>query len=124
MPLKLGLLGCSNVAKKNLFTYLESSDHYDLEIIGSRSIGKASQWAKEYGSRNFGSYEDVINSGVDVVYNSLPISLHEYWSLEAMNKGINVICEKSATSSLSSAKKMLDSAALNKVRILEAFSFF
>ncbi len=123
MSLKLGLIGCSNVAKKNLFSYLENNSNYDLWIIGSRSSKNASEWANNYGAKHFGNYDDVINSDVDVVYISLPIGLHEEWCVKAAKKGINIICEKSLTTSLSSTKNILDECKKNKVRLLEAFSF-
>ena len=88
MSLKLGLIGCSNVAKKNLFSYLENNSNYDLWIIGSRSSKNASEWANNYGAKHFGNYDDVINSDVDVVYISLPIGLHEEWCVKAAKKGI------------------------------------
>ena len=91
MSLKLGLIGCSNVAKKNLFSYLSNNNNYQLWSIGSRSKEKAAEWANTYDANNFGNYEDVLNSGIDVVYISLPIGLHEEWSIKAAEKGINII---------------------------------
>ena len=41
------------------------------------------------------------------MYISLPIGLHEEWSIKAAEKGINIICEKSLTTSYESAKKII-----------------
>tara|TARA_B100001173_G_C15958597_1_gene534616 strand:- start:135 stop:1127 length:993 start_codon:yes stop_codon:yes gene_type:complete len=123
MPLKLGLIGCSNVAKKNLFQYIEESSYYDLWIIGSRSEKKAFEWSQTYNSKYYGNYDDVLNAGIDVVYISLPISLHEEWCIKAANKGVNIICEKSSTISHESTKNLLAACKKNGVRIMEAFSF-
>jgi predicted dehydrogenase len=123
MKLKLGLLGCSNVAEKNLFPYLISSQYYELYSVGSRNPAKAQRWSEKYSASHYGTYEEVLESEIDVVYISLPISMHEEWSIKAAKKGIHVICEKSSTISYQSAKKMVQSCKDNKVRILEAFSF-
>ena len=123
MTLKLGLIGCSNVAKKNLFSYIESSSSFKIHSIGSRSFEKSKKWAKQYNIPIHGDYNHVLNSGINVVYISLPISMHEEWSIKAAKKGIHVICEKSSTTSLSSAIKMVKAAKENNVRLLEAFSF-
>ena len=123
MSLKIGILGCSKVAEKNFFSYIENSSSYDLHIIGSRSSQKAKEWADKYNSPNYGDYDDVLNSDIDVIYISLPISLHEEWTIKAANMGIHIICEKSSTISYASAKRMTDASQKNNVRLLEAFSF-
>ena len=121
--ISIGVLGCSRVAKKYFLPYVKSSESVDLGFIGSRSLERAQQFAKEYGVAKFGSYDDVINSNVDIVYISLPISMHEKWSIKAAKAGKHVLCEKSSTTSYESAKKILQICKENNVRILEAFSF-
>ena len=123
MTLKIGTIGCSRVAEKYFFPHINSSENADIEFVGSRSIKKAEEWAKKYGSNKFGDYTDVINSNVDVVYISLPIALHEEWAIKAANAGKHVLCEKSSSISYQSAKKMLQACKDNNVRILEALAF-
>ena len=121
--ISIGVLGCSRVAKKYFLPYVKSSESVELGFIGSRSLERAQQFAKEYGVTKFGSYEDVINSDVDIVYISLPISMHEEWSIKAAKAGKHVLCEKSSTTSYESAKKIVFECKENNVRILEAFGF-
>ena len=123
MTLKIGTIGCSRVAEKYFFPHINSSENADIEFVGSRSIKKAEEWAKKYGSNKFGDYADVINSNVDAVYISLPIALHEEWAIKAANAGKHVLCEKSSSISYQSAKKMLQACKDNNVRILEALAF-
>ena len=123
MAQKIGLLGCSNIAQKSFFPYVNSSKLSEMSYIGSRSISKAKVWAKKYDCNYAGSYDDVINSDVDAVYISLPIGLHEEWAIKALKSGKHVLCEKSSTTSYDSAIKMVAAAKENKKRILEGFSF-
>ena len=123
MSVKIGLLGCSSVAKKYFFPFIQLSELANIEIIGSRSLTKAREWARKYKCNQFGSYEDVINSGVDAIYITLPIGSHEQWALKSANAGKHVLCEKSSTTSYESAKNMVKTARKNNVKILEAFSF-
>ena len=123
MTLKIGVLGCSRVAEKYFFPYISSSKIAELDFIGSRSISKAEEWSKKYNCKNFGNYTDAINADLDLIYISLPISMHEEWSIKAAESGKHVLCEKSSTDSFNSAKKILKSCKNNNVRILEALAF-
>ena len=123
MVLKIGAIGCSDVAKRQLFPAIDSSQLANVECIGSRSLKKAEEWAKKYGCSKFGTYDDVIDSNIDAVYISLPIGLHEEWTLKAAKAGKHVLCEKSSTTSYESAKKMVKTGKENNIRILEGFAF-
>ena len=123
MSLKFGLIGCSRTALKNFLPAINSKDNVELDFIGSRSLEKAENWAKENNCKNFGSYDDVIDSNVDAIYLPLPIGLHEDWVIKAAKSGKHILCEKSSTTSYKSAKKILDTCKANNVKILEAFSF-
>lgn len=119
-----GIIGCSNVAKTSFLPALLKSKKANLEFLGSRSEGKGLFFSKQFHCKNFGSYEEVLtNENVDVVYISLPPSLQEYWVIRAANAGKHIICEKSATTSYQSAKKMVNACKKNHTRIMEGFSF-
>ena len=47
MVLKIGAIGCSDVAKRQLFPAVDSSQLANVEYIGSRSLKKAEEWAKK-----------------------------------------------------------------------------
>ena len=123
-PLKFGIIGCSRIAKRSVIPAIIKSEFAELEIIGSRSKDKAKEFAKEFDCEKFGTYEDVIsNDSVDVVYISTPISTHAEWSIKATEAGKHVYVEKSSTYSFDSAKKMVQSAKENNVRLMEGFMF-
>ena len=123
-PLKFGIIGCSRIAKRSVIPAIIKSEYAELEIIGSRSIDKAKDFAKEFNCEKFGTYEDVISDdSVDVVYISTPIDTHAKWSNKATAAGKHVYVEKSSTYSFDSAKKMVQSAKENNVRLMEGFMF-
>jgi len=123
-PLKFGIVGCSRIAKRSVIPAILKSEFAELEIIGSRSTDKAKEFAKEFICKKFGTYEDVISDdSVDAVYISTPISTHEEWSIKATTAGKHVYVEKSSTYSFDSAKKMVESAKENNVRLMEGFMF-
>ncbi len=123
-PLKFGIIGCSRIAKRSVIPAIKKSEFAELEIIGSRSTDKAKKFASEFNCEKFGSYNDVISdNSVDVVYISTPIGTHAEWSNKATAAGKHVYVEKSATYDFKSAKKMIESARENNVRIMEGFMF-
>ena len=115
-------MGCANTALKNFLPSIELSNT-NLEFIASRSLTKAEKWAEKFQSKKFGSYEEIIESDVDIIYMPLPIGLHEEWVIKAAESGKHILCEKSAVTSFESAKKIIDVCKKNHVRILEAFSY-
>ena len=51
-PLKIGIIGCSRIAKRSVIPAIIKSEYAELEIIGSRNIEKAKEFAKELGFEN------------------------------------------------------------------------
>lgn len=121
--ISFGIIGCSSVAKRNFIPAIRSSNYASLDFIGSRELAKAQEWAKKNNCNSFGNYDEVLESDVDAVYISLPVGLHEEWSIKAANSGKHIICEKSSTTSFNSAKKIIKHCNKNNIEILEGFSF-
>ena len=123
-PLKFGIIGCSRIAIKSVIPAILKSEYAELEMIGSRDISNAKNISKQFRCKKFGNYDDVLNdSNVNAVYISTPIGTHEKWTTLAASKGKHIYCEKSSTFSLISAKKMIESAKKNNVRLIEGFMF-
>ena len=122
--IKFGIIGCSSISKKSTIPAIIIGKNSILEMIGSRSFTKAREFAKEFDCSEFGNYDDVLNNdNVDAVYISLPMSMHEKWIMKAAKSGKHIICEKSATLSYSSAKKIVKECKNNNIKIMENFVF-
>lgn len=118
-----GIIGCSRIAQKSVFQAINSSSAAKIEIIGSRNTNKVLAFSRQFDC-DAGAYEDVIkNKNVDVIYISLPNSLHEEWTIKALEAGKHVICEKPAAISYAAAEKMISAAKKNNVRLLEGLMF-
>jgi len=121
---KFGIIGCSSIAEKSTIPAIVIGKNSVLEMIGSRSITKAKKFAKEFACNEFGNYDDVLNNeNIDAVYISLPMSMHEKWAIKAVKSGKHVLCEKSATLSYDSAKKIIKECKNNNIQIMENFVF-
>ena len=122
--IKFGIIGCSKIANRSSLPAIINSDFAELEIIGSRDIEKAKKFANKFKCKNFGIYEDVIESkNVDAVYISVPTGLHKKWAEKAAKAGKHVLCEKSAVTSYSHAKEVISTVRKNETRIMEGFMF-
>ncbi|RZD42430.1 MAG: dehydrogenase [Thaumarchaeota archaeon] len=122
--IKFGIIGCSRIAESSTIPAILESKIAEIEIIGSRTTSKAKKFAKKFNCKKYGSYEDVLNDNqVDAVYISVPVGLHEKWSIRAAKAGKHILCEKSSTTSYESAKRMVLESRKNNVRIMEGFMF-
>ena len=122
--IRFGIIGCSRIAESSTIPAILESKFAEIEIIGSRTGAKAKKIAKKFDCKKYGNYDDVLkDSNVDAVYISTPVGLHEKWAIRAAKHGKHILCEKSATSSFSSAKKIISEAKKNRVRIMEGFMF-
>ncbi|MBI3254853.1 MAG: Gfo/Idh/MocA family oxidoreductase, partial [Nitrosarchaeum sp.] len=91
--IRFGIIGCSKIANKSTIPAILNSDFAQLEMIGSRSIDTAKTFAKKFDCKKFGSYEEVIQcKDIDAVYISLPIALHEEWTIKAAKAGKDILC--------------------------------
>ena len=122
--IRFGIIGCSRIAKKAMLPAINNAEIAEIGMIGSRSKEKALEYCKEFGCGSYGTYEDVLsNDNIDAVYISLPVGLHEEWTIKSAKSGKHVLCEKSSTTSLASAERMVEACRKNDVRLLEGFMF-
>ncbi len=122
--IRIGVIGCSTIAKNSTLPAILKSNNAKLEHIGSRSNKKALEFSKIFGCKKSGTYEDVINDeNVDAIYISTPVGNHEEWVLKSANAGKHILCEKSSTTSFNSAKKMVSTVKENNVRLMEGFMY-
>ena len=122
--IKFGVLGCSRVALKGMIPAINDSEFAELEMVGSRNPEKSKEVGTRFGAKSWGNYEDVLkNKNIQAIYVSLPNALHEEWTIRALEAGKHVICEKPTAISYGAAKRMVETAKKNNVRLLEGFMF-
>jgi len=119
--LRVGILGCANIVEKYAIGALQALPEVLLVAIASRNKNKADEWARRY-DLDAESYESLIaRADIDVIYSPLPIGLQEEWVLKAAKQKKHVICEKSLTSSLESAQRMVGTCKRQGVALYENF---
>ena len=128
----VGMLGYAFMGKTHSFAY-KIMPHFfwpppavpDLSIIFGRTESKLKEAAENYGFRNYTTdWKSVVkNSDVDLVDNSLPNDMHQEPSIEAIEAGKNVLCEKPLGRNSQEAKLMRDAARKASVKTMVAFNY-
>lgn len=95
-PLRWGILGASNFAKKLMGPAIHAAKGAQLAAIGTRDPAKAADFsAFAPGIRVHDTYDAVLaDPDIDAIYIPLPNNLHVDWTLKALAAGKHVLCEK------------------------------
>jgi D-xylose 1-dehydrogenase (NADP+, D-xylono-1,5-lactone-forming) len=123
-PLRWGILGTAQI-NRAVIAPIRSSKKSQLDAVASRSQDKASKYAAQWGIPHFFSSYDALLSDplINVVYISLPNSLHAEWSIKALQMGKHVLCEKPITTSLKELDAVIAAADATGMVISEAFMY-
>src|SRR5262249_36183966 len=106
-PLRIGILGAANIARQ-FAAGCAPSQSVKIVAIASRGQDKADAMAAELDiGRALGSYEALLTDpDVEAIYIPLPNSLHADWTIQALNAGKHVLCEKPLAMDAAEARAM------------------
>lgn len=120
--LTIGVLGAAKISGKALLEPAADTDGVEVSAIAARDRARAQEQADAFSiPQVFDSYEDVLASDVDAIYNPLPINLHREWTLKALAAGKHVLCEKPFASNAAEARDMVAAADAAGLVLVEAF---
>jgi D-xylose 1-dehydrogenase (NADP+, D-xylono-1,5-lactone-forming) len=122
--LRWGLLSTARI-NRALLAPLRSSARNELTAVASRDLERAQAYAKENNiPRALGSYEELLaDPDVDVIYNTLPNSMHAAWTIKAAQAGKHVLCEKPLANTVEEVDAMTEAAAKVGIVLMEAFMY-
>ena len=122
--LKIGVLGCAEIARRKAIPAILQSDFFHLHCVASRSKTKAKDFSKLFGCKYVVGYDELIDmTDLDVIYIPLPISLHMVWAIKALNANKHLLIEKSFASSYEETKNIVEVARIKNLLVLENFMF-
>jgi len=124
--INIGVLGCSSFAQRSMIPAIQNiPEKYMLLAIASRDIVNAKECGEKLGiEKVFGTYDELLDmKGIDAVYMPLPNSLHAEWIEKALDKGLNVLVEKSLACNSKDVKKLCHKANKLGLILLENFQF-
>ena len=123
-PVRWGLLSTARI-NDAILTGAAQSERTEVVAVASRDEQRAVAYAREHGiERAHGSYDRLLaDDDVDVVYVSLPNSLHVEWAIKALDAGKHVLCEKPMDRRSEAVERAFDAAERNGRLLMEAFMY-
>ena len=97
----------------------------EVLAVASREHASAEDYAREHGiPRAHAGYDSLLaDPEIDVVYISLPNSLHVEWTVRALEAGKHVLCEKPLSRRAAEAERAFDVAEREGRLLMEAFMY-
>ena len=120
-PIRWGILGLGTIARAFAIG-LTAVPEAKLVAVGSRSVFKAKEFAKEFGAaRTHGSYEDLAKDPeVDAIYIATPHPMHKDDAILCLNHGKAVLCEKPFCVNAKELEQVVAVARAKNVFLMEA----
>lgn len=121
-----GILGAANIARAQFMPGLREAGDGVAAVVASRDLARARAFADAEGvERAVDDYRALLDDErIDAVYIALPNSHHAQWTIEALNAGKHVLCEKPLCARLSDTERVIEVArARPEAPLWEAFVF-
>ncbi|MFE0733508.1 Gfo/Idh/MocA family protein [Streptomyces sp. NPDC058855] len=123
-PLRIGVLGCADIALRRMLPAFAASPHTVLAAIASRTAGRARAATEAFGGAPVEGYETLLERpDVDAVYIPLPVALHAPWTARALRAGKHVLAEKPLTEHPVATARLLDLARERGLVLAENYLF-
>ena len=124
--LNWGVIGLGNIARKFLDGF-SGVNNANLLAISSNNSEKLENFKKQFNIDSkfcFDDYEKLLNcKEVDIVYISLPNSLHYHWISKSIENKKKILVEKPATLNFSEAEKISKKIKNQKLFFTEGFMY-
>lgn len=124
--LRWGIISTANIARQFLIPAMHAAENAEVVAVASRDRRRGEAFAKQAGIPTVhDSYEELLaDAGVDAVYNPLPNHLHVPLSVQAVEAGKHVLCEKPLGLSVTDIAPLLKAAAERPRQVvMEAFMY-
>jgi len=115
--LRVGVIGCGPIGLCHARA-LASCPQAALAGVCDVDVKRAEAAARAFGARAFGSARELIDRlKPEAVTIATPDHLHVDVALEAMQAGVHVFCEKPLATSADEARRLVEHAEANRVRL-------
>lgn len=114
MAVKYGVIGCGAIAQRRHIPECMANPDSLLVGIAEFNPDRCDELGKKYGVKSFCDHKELLKMAeIDAVVVSGPNSLHAPQSIDALNAGKHVLCEKPMAVTRDEAKAMIEAAKKN-----------
>ncbi|MCD8859629.1 Gfo/Idh/MocA family oxidoreductase [Staphylococcus gallinarum] len=121
MKLNIGIIGCGGIANGKHLPSLEKISEASLVAFCDIDKAKAQLAAETYGSDDSKVYEDyrdlLADKTIDIVHICTPNNTHKSITVDALDVGKHVMCEKPMAKTTDEAREMINAAKRNKKKL-------
>lgn len=111
---KVGIIGCGRVANKYHMPSLKKLENVELVAFCDLIQERAEKARADYGTQDAMVYTDykmlLADDSIDIVHVCTPNRSHSFITIDALEMGKHVMCEKPMAKTYQEAKAMLDAA--------------
>lgn len=112
--LKVGIIGCGGIATGKHMPSLAKLKNIEMTAFCDIVKEKAEEAAKKYGTKDAGVFTDyrklIRDKSIDVVHVCTPNKSHAEITIDALEAGKHVMCEKPIAKTAADARRMLDAS--------------
>jgi predicted dehydrogenase len=113
MPVRYGIVGCGAIAQRRHIPECVNNSNSELAALCDPNLERADAINKMYGgtARTYSDYAEMLkNPAIDAVVVAGPNKLHAEQSIQALQAGKHVLCEKPMATTREEAKAMIAAA--------------
>ena len=124
--IRWGIVSTANIGVAKVVPAMMRGTHSEVVAIASRDLAKAQAAASKLGiAKAYGSYEALLaDPEVEAINNPLPNHLHVPVSIQALQAGKHVLCEKPIALSAAEAQQLVDAGQrYPQLKLMEAFMY-
>ena len=112
--IKVGIIGCGGIANGKHMPSLREVNECEMVAFCDIILSRAEEAAKKFGTPDAKVYEDykelLKDESIDVVHVCTPNRSHSFITVDSLEAGKHVMCEKPMAINSAEAKKMIDAA--------------
>lgn len=111
--IRVGVAGQGRSGRDIHGQYLSSApDHYHLVVVADPREERRQRAVREYGCETAADYRDLLRrDDLDLIVNALPSHLHVSGSLEMLEAGFHVLCEKPLAPRAADVDRLMEASA-------------
>jgi predicted dehydrogenase len=124
--IRWGIISTANIGVAKVIPAMLKGEHINIVAIASRDLAKAKEAAQTLGiPKAYGSYEALLaDPNIDAIYNPLPNHLHVSVSIQALEAGKHVLCEKPIALTAAEGEQLVAAGKRHPhLKLMEAFMY-